>query len=627
MRKTKNKKGIKHNKKTRKYKGIGGAQEFCLVCKQYYTKYDKSIKPGLCNCPNFQNNAYYEDHVRTHPFCDYCKTSHMNVSALADHIKQNHNEEYNIAKNIKTGFTTNNLIDELKANNTPFIGVLPDLNLFYKKINDAKQDAAKKAAEKAKKAEQEAAREAAEKAKKAKKEASEANKKMAKEAAKAKKEAAEEAERIQKEEQRIKREQAEAKKALVEKEKAIALAKEKEEKELALAKANKEKALALAKQNEEKANMGIEDALAKGFAKTLAIENDNMGIEDALAKAITVEDVIKIIESAEESHEEPQVPMQSPITLPPMVTTIDTSFAITKLFTPMIHFKPINIYEKYKKNYKIINHCVVFYIGIINYFLKKQGKNLKFILKGGKAAQILQPNVLLLPEPAPAPVAPVASLEPAPAASLMPPPAPLSKREQENKMYEENKKKEQERCIQNFCSNDIDILLVQDGMYDSGFLLSVAKQFAENIKTAFSTISILDPSSPELTNKNIVKVSYIYPGTLTKNKEEYVNEYLPICDIDISENKSEYFNDIIETYKTWNKNGFMYHLLYYHQSRESFIAEKRHYYDVYKEISHKMPDSEKVCDCSKHHVDAECKPTCSYRSVMLQKFKRYLDFF
>lgn len=618
MRKTKNKKGNKHSKRTRKYKGIGGAQEFCLVCKQYYTKYDKSMKlPGivLCNCPNFQNNAYYEDHVRTHPFCIYCSTSHMNVSALADHIKQNHNEEYNIAKNIKTGFTTNNLIDELKANNTPVTGVLPELNLFYKKINDAKQDAAKKAAEKAKKAEQEAA----EKAKKAKKEASEANKKMAKEALEANKRLAEEAERIKKEalkeEQRIKREQAEAKKAL-------ALAKEKEEKELALAKANEEKSKALAKAKQEKTNMGIEDELAKGLAKALAIENDNMGIEDALAKAITVEDVIKIIESAEESHEEPKVSMQPPITLPPMVTTIDTSFAITKLFPDMIHFKPINIYEKYKKNYKIINYCIVFYIGIINAFLKMNEINLKFILKGGKAAQILQPNVLPLPEPAP-----IASLEPAPVASLMPPPAPLSKREQENKMYEENKKKEQVRCIQNFCSNDIDILLVQDGMYDSGFLLSVAKQFAENIRTAFSTISILDPSSPELTNKNIVKVSYVYPGTLTKNNGEFVNEYLPICDIDFSENKSEYFNDIVETYKTWNKNGFMYHLLYYHQSRESFIAEKRHYYDVYKEISQNMPDSEKVCDCSKHPVDAECKPTCSYRSIMLQKFKRYIDYF
>jgi hypothetical protein len=562
MKKTQNKKRIKH-KKTRKYKGGEnkcGTQTECPICSGCYKSfYNKTIPlPGvsLCNCPNYGDSfhAYYEDHVRTHPLCIYCSTQQMNLNILADHIKEKHNDKFIIAQRIKPGFDNKNLIDELKANNPAFIGVLPEITKFYENISKAEKEAEQKLIKKAKQANAAEEKIKAASEKKAAKELEESIR-----VKKAEEKAEEEAKKKEalKEEQRIKREQAEAKKAL------------------ALAKANEEKALALEKEKEEKAKKAL-----------LKKENKNMEIEDALSRATNIDDIIVILESAETTPELELEPIvQSPIFLPPLIKNTN---AIPNLFPYMKHFKFNNVFIDYQNAYKNINYCVMFNIGIINAYLKINEINLKFILKGGKVAQMLLANA-----PSRAPKVPFKN-----------------------------------ECIENFCSNDIDILMVQDGVYDRDFLLQVAKQFADNIQNAFGSVSILDPSSPELLNKNIIKVSYTYPGTLAKfdnvkGEIYFPNEFIPICDIDCSKNNSNFFNDIVETYKMWDGN----HLLYYHQSRESFIAEKRHYYDVYKEISQNMPDSEKVCDCSKHPVDAECKPTCSYRNVMLQKFKRYLDYF
>jgi hypothetical protein len=598
MRKTKNKKGNKL-KRTRKYKGGEnkcGTQTECPICNGCYKSfYNKTIPlPGvsLCNCPNYGDSfhAYYEDHVRTHPLCIYCSTQQMNLNVLADHIKENHNDKFIIAQRIKPGFDNKNLIDELKTNNSAFIGVLPEITKFYENISKAEKEAEQKLIKKAKQANAAEEKIKAASEKKAAKELEESIR-----VKKAEEKAEEEAKKKEalKEEQRIKREQAEAKKAL-------ALAKENEEKELALAKANEEKA---------------KKALLKK-------ENKNMEIEDALSRATNIDDIIVILESAETTPElelepEPEPIVQSPIFLPPLIKNTN---AIPNLFPYMKHFKFNNVFIDYQNAYKNINYCVMFNIGIINAYLKINEINLKFILKGGKVAQMLSSRAPLVPlanAPSRAPLVPLAN------APSRAPKVPLA-----NAPSRELLVPFKNECIENFCSNDIDILMVQDGVYDRDFLLQVAKQFADNIQNAFGSVSILDPSSPELLNKNIIKVSYTYPGTLAKfdnvkGEIYFPNEFIPICDIDCSKNNSNFFNDIVETYKMWDGN----HLLYYYQSRESFIAEKRHYYDVYKEISQKMPDSETVCDCSKHPVDAECKPTCSYRNVMLQKFKRYLDFF
>jgi PleD family two-component response regulator len=74
----------------------------------------------------------------------------MNVSALADHIKENHNDKFIIAQRIKPGFDNKNLIDELKANNPAFIGVLPEITKFYENISKAEKEAEQKLIKKAK---------------------------------------------------------------------------------------------------------------------------------------------------------------------------------------------------------------------------------------------------------------------------------------------------------------------------------------------------------------------------------------------------------------------------------------------------------------------------------------------
>lgn len=535
----------------RQYKG--GAYTTCPICKVPYTVYDKNIKPlnpnmRKCGCPIFGDNSYvyFEDHILTHPICRYCGVQQLNSSALAEHLEQNHNAEYVVARREKYGLTNNSLITmlELGSYNNEF----PDINSFYKAINDAitKSAAAatKKAAADAKKAAADAKKAiAAENAEKKKAAAAEANAKKKEEEAAAAAAAANKA-ALEAEEAKIKKAQKEAAAA-----------------EAAKRKADEEEAAAAKKKAEATAAASAKKAAKKAekMAKKEAEETESMFLED--------KNVMPPL---------PPPPLYvplPPVTLPPFIYNITS---IPRLF-PKMCFK-LNAFNEYADAYKNINYCVLFNVGILNWFLKMQNIDLQLILKGGKAAQILNKNI---------------------------------------------------------CSNDIDIMLVTQTPTNRDFLMNIAMQFANHIRAMYNRhrvkldktlaigISILDPSSPEATNPNIVKVSYEYAGSLVTGYSNgvplYKNEFIPVCDIDFSQQKGPFFDDIVMLHREIDG----YQLLFYHQSLESFDAEKRHYYDVYNQ--HIQNVDGHTCDCSiKHPADSACNKICSYRGAMLRKFKNYV---
>lgn len=571
MRRTNKRKYI--NKKIRitkkkRFGKRGGVEKKCPYCNEKF------------NIMSLYDSRY-DAHIKTHPKCKYCGQTFVDKNKLIEHFLENHKNKYDVANSI-------NLINELRTNNNL------DLNDFYTRIEKKEKSDENKAAEKAKKAEQEQ--------QKRLKIQEEEEKKIAKQTAII-------------EQARIKAEQEEQKKLNLEADKLRqkqireqkALSKIKGEEE---AKLLKEQAIIAKK---EQAIMGAEEQLTKKVidSKKSKKELENMENDDilsteaeiALRKAQTVDDVIEIIEQSQSVDTGELTNLQEPLDIYTIIQQNDIDFlnrvnfftAIKEMYPSMTKYNiDISNFEPYKN----ISYFIIFVVGIVNYRLREQNINLKLILKGGKAAQMI--------------------------------------------LSEYNVKKTPIK------SNDVDILLVQDNLYDYNFLLDFADQFANFIYNSFGDIiSVVTPPNPILNNPNIVKISYKYldidvdskgmtksgmyinPINYIPNQNDYI--YIPLSDIDFKNIDNEYFKseNIVSSEKSWNvyKNQnrlYTYNLLYYYQSLESFINEKKHYKQIYDNVIQKKSETEN-CDCSNMEFhDNECKKICSYRNLMIEKFNKYI---
>jgi len=179
--------------------------------------------------------------------------------------------------------------------------------------------------------------------------------------------------------------------------------------------------------------------------------------------------------------------------------------------------------------YKYYSFYLLIFIGMLNRFLKETVPDLKLVIKGGKAAQMI--------------------LSPKPTLELK--------------------------------SDDIDVLVQHpDPLY--------AKIFSQHFALFFRDYIINDPQSLSILlanpiNPNVSKISFI-----TK-----YNRFVVISDIDSKPiERPEYFN-IIETEKSKDINivdknkvetTYTFRLTYYHQNRESFIKEKKYYLNEYSAL-------------------------------------------
>jgi hypothetical protein len=547
-----------NKKKTskRRFNKKGGVQKKCDICNVAFHM------TGTVGAPlksQLFGDQLFEDHIKIHPICKYCNTKYLDVNNLIKHIQLEHSENYNAAQKIKFGILNErNLIDELRNKNQTVVGYSPDFDLFYDKINKAtlekinsnpiSKNVSTKPLKSDLKAEQ--------KAIKFKKQQDEAK-------------ILEQTKIALAEEQRMLREAAEKKKQekLELQEKEAQALKEQAQKE-------KKAAKRLAKdQEKETAAMGAEEIISKQF-------NDN------IKQAESVDEVIDIIENnknklsaaaSEFIPSQKQEQQQEELKLINILDPKDFQYlpnskwylAIKKLYPAMHGFTKVVLANK---NYMNISFFIIFLIGIVNYRLNEKKINLKLILKGGKASQMIMST----------------------------------------------------NGINNtdILTDDVDILLVQEGVYDYNFLLNFANEFAEFINYFFNyQLSILAPPNPTLTNKNIVKISFVNTG---------FPKYIPLSDIDFKQIESEYLQEenIISSTSVWNvveksKTLYTYNLLFYHQSLEAFIAEKKYYLKIYENIIQKKSDTED-CDCSNIH-DYECSQICDYRNKMLDKFHKYIN--
>ncbi len=626
---TRKRKTNRKKRKTKRY--VGGAQKLCTVCCPdlskpnpkitcYYHTKSEGAPPGTLT------NVYYEDHIRTHPICKYCMDQeplaqeplaqglapplahrHYDTKALAEHIKTKHSDKYKIAQNIKTDLLdkNKNLITELNNDNTRIIGVLPELDEFYKQITNKET---KMAEEEMKKQRQQTAVKP-----KAKPDSAAKAKAKADAELKAKADAEAEAKARVAEEQRLKREEAD-------KRKAEKLAKEAKEQE---AKAKEQEAIRKA----AKAELDRANKAAKKAAKAEARELEQMGYEEDLSKQLraaeTVGEVINIInnllpqppvEPPLPSVEPPLPPVEPPLPsvepplppveppLPPVkpplppVEPPSENINIKTIFKKKILNDDTDFYYKLKYNkfqlaihnyilsmfpllscntgtihnasyYKTVS-LIIFIVGILNMLFKLNKANIKLIIKGGKAAQMIL-STYGYP-----------------------------------------------KCDIN--SDDIDILLIQENGHDRTYLMDIAKQIAYLIQDRFivnnnESVSILEPTE---VNPNIYKIS------LFTSKG-----FKPISDIDFKYDNSGFFTNesLMEFPLNANYYGNEFGLLYYFQNPKVFLEEKKHYLAIYENIIQKTHDGSKSCDCNVKNTDYDCKAVCNYRLLMVEKFKKYIE--
>jgi hypothetical protein len=611
---TRKRKTNRKKRKTKRY--VGGAQKLCTVCCPdlskpnpkitcYYHTKSEGAPPGTLT------NVYYEDHIRTHPICKYCMDQeplaqeplaqglapplahrHYDTKALAEHIKTKHSDKYKIAQNIKTDLLdkNKNLITELNNDNTRIIGVLPELDEFYKQI----------ANKETKMAEEELKKQRQQTVVKAKPDSAAKAKVKADAELKAKADAKEEAElkaRVA-EENKLKFE--EAKKRKAEKE-AIEAAKAKEQE----AKAEEQEAIRKA----AKAEADRAKKAAKKAAKAEARELEQMGQEEELSKQLhvaqTVDEVIDIINNTLPQPplppvEPPLPPVEPPLPpveppLPPVKPPskniiIKTIFEKKKLndntnfyyklknfnFQLAIHDYILSMFPLLSCNTGTIHNAsyyktvslIIFIVGILNMLFKLNKANIKLIIKGGKAAQMML-STYGYPS-----------------------------------------------CDIN--SDDIDILLIQENGHDREYLMDIARQIAYLIKDRFindnnESISILEPTE---VNPNIYKISM-----------KTSNGYKPISDIDFKYDNSGFFTkeSFMEFSLNANYYGNEFGLLYYFQNPIVFLEEKKHYLAIYENIVQKTHDGSKSCDCNVKNMDYDCNAVCNYRTLMVEKFKKYIE--
>ena len=267
------------------------------------------------------------------------------------------------------------------------------------------------------------------------------------------------------------------------------------------------------------------------------------------------------------------------------VTTLFPNIKFTDKITD--YQKSASIQQPDSENYMYLSYLYMIYIGILNNYLHfltvKYQYNLfaglKLIFKGGRAAQIMLPKG------------------------------------------------------SNLLSDDTDIFIQSTKNHSPFFLKTFAVQLAKSWSKSQQLISGIGKVNP-----NIVKISY--RGS---------TRFIPISDIDFgSPTYPQYYDDIRMVHKTWNiiqepltdegkpatklatklatkpatklaTRNISLDLVYYHQSPESFFAEKQFIYDMYLDPIYK------TCDCGVVPHTEDCIASCSERQFYLDKFKKYVD--
>ena len=174
----------------------------------------------------------------------------------------------------------------------------------------------------------------------------------------------------------------------------------------------------------------------------------------------------------------------------------------------------------------------------------------------------------------------------------------------------------------NLLSDDTDIFIQSTNIDHTPFFL---KTFAIQLAKSWSKSQQLQSGIGKV-NPNIVKIAY-----------KSLTGLIPISDIDFgSPTYPQYYDDIRMVRKTWKiiqepltdegkpatklvtKPEPLY-LVYYHQSPESFFAEKHEIYNLYSNPFYKN------CNCRYLLHTEECVASCSERQFYLDKFKKYVD--
>ena len=206
-----------------------------------------------------------------------------------------------------------------------------------------------------------------------------------------------------------------------------------------------------------------------------------------------------------------------------LVSIIETIYPNVAHYTDKIQ----NQIQNDKFLYKLFSFYLLIFIGMLNNFLKTRVPNLKLVIKGGKAAQmILSPNPNL-----------------------------------------------------ELKSDDIDVLVQHpDQLYAKIFSQHFVSFFKDSVQDTEHISILLD--NP--TNPHVLKIYYI-------NKD---NNRVVISDIDSKPLPNPELFDIIETKKSKDivfdaddvYTAYLFRLTYYHQTRESFINEKKYYRDLYSNV-------------------------------------------
>ena len=156
-------------------------------------------------------------------------------------------------------------------------------------------------------------------------------------------------------------------------------------------------------------------------------------------------------------------------------------------------------------------------------------------------------------------------------------------------------------------TDDIDLLIHPIGEYNEAEAKKVAHEFAQIVLAIINQIYVSGEFSilPEekSINKYIVKMSYLSP-----------EGYKAISDVDFKKDTQDFFTDekLSETRFYLKNKNTKTNLLYYHQSLDAFINEKKEIKQIYDK-----------CDCTKMDLTEGCKQLCKDKDWMLVKLSKY----
>ena len=168
-------------------------------------------------------------------------------------------------------------------------------------------------------------------------------------------------------------------------------------------------------------------------------------------------------------------------------------------------------------------------------------------------------------------------------------------------------------------TDDIDLLIIPFDKYNRETVKNIAQDLSKLIealtnqiyrriqKEGILTEGISILPEEQSVNKNIVKISYI------NNNRPYA-----ILDIDFKEDTDSFFIDLRQIQLDLYFNMVKTDLLYYNQTIDSFIKEK-------KAIKKKYTDCKCPSDVPPSAVPTtpECEPLCKEKQFILDKFQKY----